>query len=743
MIAGRSFKPMVRSLVLLILFGSLIPSLAGNEGLWEASRRGDLDRIKTLLSSGVDVNSKTRYGATALSYAADKGHLEVVRFLVEAGADVNSVDTFYEATPLGWALFNGHSEVATFLLGKGVKAAAPALTMGVRLKNIEIVKAALANGNFEASDVDDALAAAKQIGAAQMVALLEKAEVDRSPPQVVEVAEAVLKGYQGTYRNQGMDLTLQIRLQGGKLRAESVLRGNAQTPVTLSPIGETEFISLEMKDLQLSFMGRSGLVERVIVNQGGRRFALIPFNRAAASESTKAPSKPTADEGADRPAAAPIAGAPSNWPSFRGPNANGVADGQRAPVRWSAEDSTNIRWKTPIPGIGNSSPIVWGNRIFVTTSISGSNQGTLRTGLYGDVTSVNDESEHVWKVYCLDKETGSVLWQRESFRGVPPFKRHLKSTHANPTPTTDGQRIVSVFPQGLICYDFDGKLLWKRSLGPLDSGWFYDPSYQWGFSSSPIVYDDLVIVQVDVQGKSFVGAYRLKDGSPVWKTDRQEIPTWSTPSIYRGMRDELITNGTTIRSYDPRTGELLWWLNPNSEVVVATPIVGEDLIYLTAGYPPVRPIYAVRPGGSGDISLGKGESKSDWIAWSHNRGGTYMPSPILYRGILYTCANNGRLTAYDASTGERIYRARVAVGRSFSGSPVASDGRLYFPSETGTVYVVKAGRKFESLAENPIDEILMATPAVSDGMIVVRSLGHVFGIAEPDETATASAPKKD
>lgn len=431
------------------------------------------------------------------------------------------------------------------------------------------------------------------------------------------------------------------------------------------------------------------------------------------------------------PGEASAADTGAHWPSFRGAAASGVADGSELPLRWDVASGRNVRWRTPIPGIANSSPVVWGDRIFVTTAVSDGGDETFRTGLYGDVSSVDDLSSHSFEVYALDRKTGRILWRRVAREAVPLVKRHLKASQANSTPATDGRFVVALFggAGSLHCFDLDGKQLWERELGVLDSGFFRDPTYQWGHASSPVIYQDSVIVQVDIQQDSFVAAFRLEDGEEIWRTPREEIPTWGTPTIVRGDgADELITNGTTIRGYDPRTGELLWRLAPNSDITVATPVAGSGLVFVTAGYSPVQPVYAIRLGARGDISLKDGESSNRWIAWSHSRYGTYIPTPVYYQGRLYTLANNGVLTCYDAETGEIVYRDRVGAGGSFSASPVAADGRLYVTSETGTIFVVRAGPRFEVLAENEMDEVCMASPAIAFGALIVRTMGHVYAI---------------
>jgi outer membrane protein assembly factor BamB len=422
-----------------------------------------------------------------------------------------------------------------------------------------------------------------------------------------------------------------------------------------------------------------------------------------------------------------------NWPQFRGPNASGVAEGAKTPVSWDVEKGVNVRWKAPIPGIAVSSPIVWGEKVFVTTAISSDPKASFRHGLYGDVEPSADTSKHSWKVYCLNKRDGKVLWERTAHEGVPRTKRHPKSSQASCTPVTDGKVVVAHFgSEGLYAYDMDGRLLWKKDLGKLNAGWFFDPDYEWGVASSPIIYRDMVIVQADIQKDSFVAAYRLRDGTEVWKTMRDEIPSWPTPTIFENsVRTDLVTHATrAIRGYDPTTGKELWRLGPNSEVTSPTPIVAHGLVYITNGYRGIQPIYAVKPGAKGDITLKEGQTSSEYIAWSSPRGGPYTPTPVIYGDFMYVVNNQGVLSAYNAKTGQRIYQQRLGSGGSYSASPVASDGKIYCTSEDGEVYVVKAGSTFELLAKNSVGEVVMATPAISGGMLIVRGMKHLYGIAD-------------
>jgi len=446
-------------------------------------------------------------------------------------------------------------------------------------------------------------------------------------------------------------------------------------------------------------------------------------------------------------AAASSAGA-QNWPQFRGAGALGVAEGRPTLASWDATKMQGVRWKTRIPGLAHSSPVVWGDRVYVTTAVSSAGKSEERYGLYGDVDPVKDEPKHTWHVIALDKATGKILWDRVVHEGTPGTKRHPKATHASSTPATDGRHVVTLLgSQGLlVAHDANGKLLWKQNIGVLDSGWFYDPDYQWGHASSPIIYKNLVIVQADIQKDSFIAAYDLKTGKQVWKTPRpDEIPSWGTPTVYEGKgRAELIANGTKfVRGYDPLTGRELWRIGPNSEITTPTPFVAHDLIFVTSGYRPIQPIYAIRLGASGDISLKEGKESNEFVAWSKQRGGPYMPTPIVYGEHFYTLSNQGVVAAYNVKTGERLFQERLGgKGGAFTASPVAADGKIYFASEDGDVFVIRAGPKYDYVGSNPMGKVIMATPAVSDGMIFVRTTGHLFAIGDaPAAPAKAKAGK--
>ncbi len=424
----------------------------------------------------------------------------------------------------------------------------------------------------------------------------------------------------------------------------------------------------------------------------------------------------------------------AEWPSFRGPSASGVADGERIPDTWDVAGGKNVRWKTPIPGLAHSSPVVAGDRVFVTTAVSSKGAATFKPGLYGDGTASEDRSSHQWKVIALDRQTGKVLWERVAFEGEPREKRHIKATYANQTPATDGRVVVAFFgSQGLYAYDVSGKKLWERDLGRLNAGAYDIPSYEWGNASSPIIYKDRVIVQCDTHEASFLMALDLKTGRTLWKTDRTELPSWGTPTVYTGgSRPEVVTNASNfIRGYDPDTGKELWRLGGSSKITAPTPVFTKDLVIVSSGRAPERPIFAIRPGGAGDLTLTDGQSASNAIAWSKRGRGSYMPTPIIYQGYVYVLANQGLLDCYELATGREVYRERIPHhGSGFSASPVASDGRLFLPSEDGDVFVIRTGPTFGLAATNTMGELVMATPAIAHRTLFVRTERHLVAIAQ-------------
>jgi outer membrane protein assembly factor BamB len=416
-----------------------------------------------------------------------------------------------------------------------------------------------------------------------------------------------------------------------------------------------------------------------------------------------------------------------DWPSFRGSDATGVADAARPPTSWDVAAGNNVAWSAEIPGLGHSSPVVWGHRVFLTSAVP----LTPPAGADGSVPAVNTDeyrdlevqTRHAWRLYCLDRSTGRIVWERTAYEGVPKVKRHAKASQASATPVTDGTRVVAMMgSEGLYAYDMDGRLLWQKGLGRLDQGYVDDPTDEWGPASSPVIYEGLVIVQNDRHSDSFVAAFDVATGEERWRVGRDEMPAWSTPVVHRGSRTTLVTNSPRfIRGHDPATGSERWRIPDGTQVKVVTPVVSGDLVIVTGGWPSGgRPIIAIR--------AATGET-----VWQLERGSSYTPTPLVYQGILYVCIDNGVLSAYDAATGKRLYQTRIAADSGgFSASPVAANGRLYFPSEDGVVYVVRAGRKFELLARNDMRDMCLASPALSGDLLLVRTRTRLYALRQKD-----------
>jgi outer membrane protein assembly factor BamB len=421
-----------------------------------------------------------------------------------------------------------------------------------------------------------------------------------------------------------------------------------------------------------------------------------------------------------------------DWPSFRGVRAAGIAEGFPLAATWDVAKNQNVKWKTAIPGLGHSSPVIWGNTLCVSTAISGKADAGLRPGVYGDVVSVPDDTVHTWKVMCLDKKSGKVTLDKTILTGVPKIKRHLKSTHANTTLATDGTRLVAMFgSEGLYAFDMTGKQLWKLDLGTLDAGWYVDPGAQWEFSSSPIIHDGKVIILADVQKNSFLASFDAATGKELWRTARKDVPTFGTPTIHQvGATTQILVNGWHhTGAYDFKTGKEIWQLDGGGDIPVPTPITGFGLVYITNAHGGPPPVFAIRETFTGSMTAKGGEANPN-IAWSTATGGSYMATPILYGDVLYVCGWQGVILALDAKTGEKIYQQRLGDGNTaFTASSVGGDGKLYFTGEDGDVYVVKAGRTFEQIAKNSLADVTMATPAISEGVIYFRTAKNIVAVA--------------
>jgi outer membrane protein assembly factor BamB len=422
-----------------------------------------------------------------------------------------------------------------------------------------------------------------------------------------------------------------------------------------------------------------------------------------------------------------------NWPQFRGPKASGVGDGN-TPTEWNVETGTNIKWKTRIPGLSHSSPIVWGKRIFLTTAVSSSSdEPELTKGWEAAAgNSAKDTGPWTWSLLCLDRDTGKEIWRRDAHQGVPRYKRHPKASHANCTPATDGKHLVAFFgAEGLFCYDLAGELLWKKDLGMLNASPKGYPDLQWGFASSPIIHDDLVVVQCDCENTNFWAAFDIKTGSEVRRVKRDEDSTWSTPNVFvAGGRTQLVLNGYKhMGAYDLHTGEELWKLHGGGDVPVPAPLYAGGRIILTNAHGGSRPIYAILPDARGDVTPPQRGSRAEGLAWWHKNRGSYIPTPIVYEELVYVCGDNGILTVLDLEKGRQRYRKRLAGGgANYTASAVAAGGHVYFTSEDGDVHVVKAGDRYELVASNKMGEICMATPAISKGTLFFRTRHQLVAV---------------
>jgi outer membrane protein assembly factor BamB len=708
-------------------------SMETSEQLWEAARKGDNKVVEALLAQGADVNARSDFGASALWFAAYKGQAATVALLLEHKANPNTLDGVWGMTPMQLAAEAEKPEAAVKMIKCLLAAGADAdagLMEALSGGRAEIIRAILDSAKLKPETLGAALflTPAKQAETAKLL----KAAGAKPLPASSAAALNKLKGYEGAYEtHNGMKLT--IALREGQLTASSAYGDSyvlkASDTDKLPAIG-CPYVSFAFD------RDKSGKVIRATRRRGTVE---LPFERSASGNGVaSAPLKPAAED------ESVAVSAPRPWPSFRGPGAAGVADGQHPPTSWNVKNGTNIRWKADVPGLAHASPIVWGDRLFLTTALSSDPKTEFKGGLYGAGTSASDTSKHSWRIYCFAAQDGRLLWERTAHEGVPKFKRHIKSSHNNQTPATDGKHVVAFFAsEGLYCFDFEGKLLWRQDLGAINVGAFNDPALEWGAASSPIIYKDMVIVQCDRQKESFIAAYAIETGKRVWLTPRDERPSWSTPTVIEGSaRDELVACGARFtRAYNPMTGKELWRLGPHSEIPVPAAFAAQGLVFIADGYHPIQPIYAVVPGGSGDISPASGSSAN--LAWSTKRGGPYMPTPIVCGRHLYTCSNNGMLTCYDARTGQQVYKNRLGGSNGFSASPVAADGRIYLAGAEGDIRVVKAGAEFQLLADNKMGEPCMATPAISNGMIFVRTQHCLYGIGRAQSSRANRAAGGD
>jgi outer membrane protein assembly factor BamB len=427
-----------------------------------------------------------------------------------------------------------------------------------------------------------------------------------------------------------------------------------------------------------------------------------------------------------------MSGQSQHWPQFRGPNMNGVVDDDPAlPERWSATE--NVAWKTRIPGLGWSSPIVWGSNVFVTAVVASQAGEAPKKGLYLPPTGTERPPDpiagtHEWKVYCLDLETGRIKWERTAHQGAVSTPRHPKNSFASETPITDGERLYVVFGNlGLFTYDLNGNLLWSQRIDPQMDQW------GWGPGASPALLGDQLILVFDNDTRSSIASFDVRTGRQNWRTDRDEGHNWGTPFIWRNrLRTEIVTAGQRrVRSYDP-AGRLLWeFAGRMTDVSIPTPVAAHDMVYVSSGYVANehRPAYAVRAGASGDLTVKFGEESSPFIAWYQPRIASYNPSPLVYGDYYYTLLDGGFITCHDAKTGKEVYgRQRIEPGATFTASPWAYNGKVFALSEDGVTYVIEAGPTYKLIGKNALDEMSLASPAIAGSRLLIRTASHLYAI---------------
>ena len=445
-----------------------------------------------------------------------------------------------------------------------------------------------------------------------------------------------------------------------------------------------------------------------------------------------------------------------HWPRLRGPSSNPISENPSLPVSWSKTE--NVEWVADVPGVGWSSPVVWGNRIFITAATSdkpmkqpklgvdysneylaelrkkGLSAEEINKKLYERDREMPDEIVISLMLYCYDLQSGKSLWERQLYKGQPAGGRHSKNSFASETPTTDGERVyVYLTHYGLFAYDFQGKPSWST---PLKS---HATTRDWGTGASPALHKDRLYVLNDNEEQSFVAAFDTRTGKELWRTPRTVLPArktgWSTPFVWENrVRTELVTLGPAVAISYGLDGKELWRLDRMGGVAIQSPFAWNDLLFVTSGSgaDDNKPIVAVRAGGTGNITPPDTETRNDYVVWYDRRaGGTYLPTPVIYKNALYVLNDKGIFSRHNAETGERTYQSRVAPGASaFTASPWAYNGHVFVLSEEGNTYVIEAGEQYKLVRVNALDDFSMATPAIVGDRLLIRTQHRLYSIRQ-------------
>ncbi|MEE3370485.1 MAG: PQQ-binding-like beta-propeller repeat protein [Planctomycetota bacterium] len=693
-----------------------------HEQLITAARDGDQPTVGRLLDRGVAVNAPADFGVTALWQACRKRHQNVAKMLLRAGADPNVTDAVWETTPLWMA---EDPELIQLLVRAGARDAEGKLRAAAFSGSLRVVDAILDAGTW----TEDWLISAKAnalLANRQAAANLLDRVAGRSLPEPTPIPQRELLQWEGTYQNARLQ-TIQVEVMEGTIGirlAQTALR-------SLAPRNRKTF---DFGASTCRFeVAESGLPQLLLCRGQHVRSVYeraTPEGGSAIAEPRETWRHDTTETNR------------AHWDRFRGPDGRGITVDQNIPDEWDVASRRSVVWKTNLPGLAHSSPIVWGQHVFVTTAETAGEKPLFQRGDISEAAATQDPFEHAWKLICLDHATGAIRWQHTVIRGIPNSKRHPKSSQANSTPATNGEYVVALFNQGsLCCYTMDGRQQWQRDLGIFDSGAVTEPDYSWGFASSPVVHGERVFVQCDLRKESYLVAYDLASGKQCWKIPRDEVPSWSTPVICKDNSGAVIVTAGSkfVRAYDVNSGSERWRIDGLSATPIPSPFAAADLLFLTSGHLPTQPILVIQPGRIANRRGQRVRASPDAVVWSRQRGGSYIPTPIVYGDYLYTCSNRGILTCYQAQTGVRAGRKRIARagGASFSASPVATDGRIFLTSEAGFVHVVRAGPDLEILATNRLGDDCLATPAIAGGLFLVRTRHALMAIGR---SRVASAP---